>query len=552
MGRASTKPVEWINVAKRTRKRRRHSHATGRSSLENPNVPLNLQSDEAFEAFGGSKSVSGVRVSRSKALGYPAVWRAVSLISGDVGKLPLLVYKQTGKNKQPDPKHPVYRLLLRKPNDAMTAFVFKQTLMLHVLTHGNGYAYIDRDGAGRATQLLLLDPDSCEPIRVNEQLWYLYTLPHGGETRKLPAEEVLHFKGLGFDGLRGLPVLKLARDALGAAIAARDHSARYFSNGARPGGVLEHPGKLTDQARKNMRESWDRVHRGLENAHKVAILEEGTKYNGFASNARDAQLLETREFDAREVANIFGVPTHKLGDPSKVAYNSLGEENQSYYDDTLSRWLKAISEECHDKLLSEQEKAKESHCVDFDYQEIQRANLPAQVDFADRLFRAGIINQDEARAIFSYNPAPDSKGQQFFVPNTLVPIEEAGEAVTDAEKTKPVKEEPPARKAIPAGLRAVVADVAGRMARRLVTHGEKAVRTGLDAWLVDGIRGHRGTVAEAFAPVVLAARDFGFNPPEAEVVADHLFERFAETAKADPPFDVAYCRDHIVTFVLRG
>jgi HK97 family phage portal protein len=423
----------------------RRGRRTAGDPAENPANPV--YSDEFWAACGAGKAVAGVRVTRNKALGYPAVWRAVSLISGDVGKLPLLVYRQSGRNREVDPKHPAYRVLLRKPNDAMTAFVFKQTLMLHSLIHGNGYAYIDRDGRGVVKQLLILDPECVEPLRIEGVLWYLYQPIGGGAPRKLPADEVLHVKGLGYDGLKGYPVLRIARDALGAAIAARDHSARYFANGARPGGVLEHPGKLSDQARRNMREGWERVHKGLENSHKVAILEEGTKYQGFASNARDAQLLETREFDAREVANIFGVPTHKLGDPPKVAYNSLGEENQSYYDDTLSRWLKVFSEEAHDKLLSEKEKATESHCIDFDYQEIQRANLPAQVDFVDKLLKAGVINQDEGRAVFSYNPLPDGKGQRFFIPNTLVPVEQAGqskpEPAPQRKRKKPTPKSPP-------------------------------------------------------------------------------------------------------------
>lgn len=529
----------------RTRNRRARKLAA--RSIENPAVPLT--SDEAFEMFGATKSVSGVRVSRNKALGYPAVWRAVSLISGDVGKLPLFVYRQQGKNKEQDTKHNAYRLLLRKPNEAMTAFVFKQTLMLHVLIHGNGYAYIDRDGASRPKQLLILDPDCVEPMRVDGVLWYLYQPPNGGEPRKLPADEVLHVKGLGFDGLRGFPVLKISKDALGAAIAARDHSARYFANGARPGGVLEHLGKLTDTARKNMRESWERVHKGLENAHKVAILEEGTKYVSFASNARDAQLLETREFDAREVANIFGVPTHKLGDPSKVAYNSLGEENQSYYDDTLSRWLKVFAEEAHDKLLSEEEKASESHCIDFDYSEIQRANLPAQVDFVDKLVQRGVINQDEARGVFGYNPLPDGKGQRFFIPSTLVPIDDAGKT---APQPAPKPQPEPARKATPAGLLAVVGDVTGRMLRRLATHAEKASKTDLAAWLADGVRGHRGTIAEAFTSVVVVARDFGFDPPDAGAVADFLLARFIEVHGTRSVVAESVYVESVVTFLTGG
>lgn len=469
-----------------------------------------------------------MRVTHRRALGYPAVWRAVSLISGDVAKLPLIVYRQNGRNKEPDAAHPAYRVLLRKPNDAMTAFVFKQTLMLHVLTRGNGYAYIDRAGNGDVLALLLLDPGAVEPIRVGGTLWYLYRPPNGGQWRKLSADEVLHVKGMGYDGLQGYPVLSIAREALGAAIAARDHSARYFGNGARPGGVLEHPGKLSDAARKNMRDSWDRVHRGLENAHKVAILEEGTKYQGFASNARDAQLLETREFDAREVANIFGVPTHKLGDPSKVAYNSLGEENQSYYDDTLSRWLHVFAEEAHDKVLSESEKAAESHCVDFDYQEIQRANLPQQVDYVQKLTAANIIDVNEARAVFGMNPRANPE-----------PV--------------PQPAAQPASRAALEGVRAVVADTFGRMARRIATHANKLAGSERVSWLGGlGMRGeHGGFVTDAVAPLVALCRGFGLEVPEAAGVADLLFDA-VEAFRIGEQLDPNAIRDRAVAALLKG
>ena len=504
--------------------RRKHRRS---ESIENPNVPLDLDSDEAFEAFGVTRSVSGVRVTPRKALGYPAVWRAVNLISGDVGKLPLLVYTLNGKNKEPAPTHPAYKIVRRKPNDYMTAFTFKQTLQAHALTHGNGYAYIDRDQTGRPVQLLVLDPDSVTPIVVDRQLWYVYRTPLGDE-RRLPARNALHIKGLGFDGLQGYPVLKIARDALGAAIAARDHSGRYFKNGARPGGVISVTGKLPDPARTRMRADWATIHEGLENAHKVAILEEGATYQGFASNARDAQLLETREFDAREVANIFGVPTHKLGDPSKVAYNSLGEENQSYYDDTLSRWLTVWSEECHDKLLSEKEKAAETHTIDFDYQEIQRANLPQQVEFVSKLVGSGVINPDEGRGVFGFNPIPGTLGDRYYIPSTLVPVDKSGEPKTPAPAPEP------APRKVPAGLRAVVADVAGRMVRRLVTHYEKATRGDLIGWLDTGLREHSGVISEAFSPILSLCRDLGLRTGADEGHVDQFLRRFAFAVHSGP------------------
>lgn len=375
-------------------------------SVENPNVPLNVADpdDTTWDALGGGeRTSSGVRVTTKKALGYPAIWRAVNLISGDIAKLPLFTYKWIGENREIDRKHPAYRLLAFKPNPIHTAFVFKQVVMGHALTRGNGYAYIDRLGP-RPKSLLILDPDKVEPVRVDGEVWYLYGQGESVENyRRLPSVDVLHFRGLGNDGLQGYPVLQILRDSVGAALAARDYSARHFRNSARPGGVIEYPTALKPVARTNMRESWERIHKGLDNSHKIAILEEGAKFVPLVSTAKDAQLLESREFDAREIANIFGVPTHKLGDSSKVAYNSLGQENQSYYDDTLSRWMKLVSEEMSDKLLSEKEKASESHLVDFDCQSILRY-LSSQTQFVTSMTAGGLITVNEGRAILGLNP----------------------------------------------------------------------------------------------------------------------------------------------------
>jgi HK97 family phage portal protein len=397
-------------------KNRKADKPRARRSLENPNVPLNIADpdDDTFWALGGERSQAGVRVTQKRALGYPAVWRAVNLISGDVGKMPMFVYKLSGENKDVDRVHPAYRLLRYKANEFLLAYHLKQILTFHALIRGNGYGYIDRLANGNPLDITVLDPDKTEPVRVDGKVWYLYGKGDNLATyRRIPAADVIHIRGLGYDGLMGYPVLDLLRESIGAAIAARDHAARYFRNGARPGGVLEHPGKLSAGARQNMRESWERIHKGIDNAHKVAILEEGTKYTGFSANASDAQLLENREFDAREVANIFGVPTHKLGDPSKVAYNSLEQENQSYYDDTLSRWLRLWADECGDKLLSDREKLAESHCIDFDYQELARADLAAQTAYASAALQYGWENIDGIRAMFGKNPIADGSGQAY-------------------------------------------------------------------------------------------------------------------------------------------
>lgn len=460
------------------------------------------------ETFGSSESgISGVNVTRKRALGYPAVWRAVSLISGDVAQLPLLVYKQVGKNREVAPEHPANRLVSKKPNACMSAFTYKQTLMHHVLTEGNGYAYVWRDNAGTPLDLLLLDPDDVQPVRIDGQPWYIYNSVNSGlDARRLPGSDVIHIKGLGYDGLRGYPVLDYHKDSLGAAIAARDHSGRFFQNDARPGGVLQHngPGKLTPEARKNMRDSWERLHKGLSNAHKVAILEEGTEYKAFVSNAKDAQMLESRAFDSREVANIFGVPTHKLGDPSKVAYNSLDAENQSYFDDTLSRHLFVFAEEHEDKLLSEDEKNKNSHLVDFDYQRLQKYLAP-QMSFVGVALDKGLMCPDEGRAVFGMNPRPDGQGGKY-----------AGAVASQASeppKADPIPVVDPPTSQPPTvsdGLRAVIFDTVGRMVRRLITQAERETKKPGQKF-DEIVERNLAVVEQSLNPVELLAKEAGLT-----------------------------------------
>lgn len=398
-------------------------------SVENPTVPL---SEATSEMFDGEASASGTRVSRKRALGYSAVWRAVNLIAGDVGRLPVYVLKRNGSGKEVDREHPAYRLLLRKPNDLMTAFTFRQTLQAHALISGNGYAAISRDNAGRPVELMLLDPDQTWPALVGGQLWYVSYVPDSkakrpGQSRtmiRVPNTDMIHIRGLGFDGLCGYPVLKILRETIGKAIAARDYGARYFRNSARPTVVIEVPAGMSDKAVNNMRESWERMHKGVDNAHRTGILRDGAKLSTLASTARDAQLIENMEFDAREIANVFGVPAHKVGDPSRTAYNSLESENQSYYDDTLDRWLIGHEEEYADKLLTEKEKADDTHVVKFARQELLRTNLSARGEYYSKAINSGWHSADEIRGFEDMNPIPGGFGAYFYRPVNVARVDQ--------------------------------------------------------------------------------------------------------------------------------
>lgn len=402
-------------------------------SVENPAVPLSaaFEDTDVYDALAGPKTAAGTRVNRSRALGYSAVWRGVNLIAGDVGRLPFRVYRRQGAGKEPDTGHQAARVM-RRPNDYMTPFTFRQTIQAHALLDGNGYAYIVREvESARPLELLPLDPGRTWPVRANGELWYVSEAgePIKGRRRgarnlvKIPATDMLHIKGLGFDGLCGYPVVKVLRETIGAALAARDYGSRFFANDARPGFALEVPANMKPEAVNNLRESWERLHKGVDRAFRMAILRDGVKLTPYGTgSARDAQLMENRGFDAREIANVLGVPPHKLGDPSRTAYNSLESENQSYHDDTLDRWLVAWEQECDQKLLTEAEKEFETHSCEFTRQALLRVNLAARGTYYSQAIQGGWLNRDEVRGFENLNPIPGGHGQQFVLPVNVATV----------------------------------------------------------------------------------------------------------------------------------
>lgn len=445
-------------------------------SIENPAVPLSsiVEDDAMYDTLtGGEHSHGGVKVSARKALGLSSVWRGVNLISGDIGRYPFTLYRYmpgTGLAKQPDILHPAARVM-RRPNDYMTPFTFRETLQAHALLYGNGYAYIVRsDFDGAPLELLPLDPARTWPVRAGGELWYLSQVaePLPGKRRKknsyvkIRSTEMLHIKGLGFDGLCGYSVLKIMRETLGGAIAARDYGGRYFKNDASPGVVIQVPAGMPERAIANLRQTWDALHIGFRNAHKIAILRDGvTLANYSKATAKDAQMLESRAFDAREVANVLGVPPHKLGDPSRTAYNSLESENQSYREDTLSRWFAVWEQECFSKLLTESEKAAGTHGFYFDPQPLSSVPLSQRGAYYSQAITGGWLAPDEARAYENLNPRLDGTGGGFSRPLNTAPTKPTAPDVTPAA-------DPP----VPAGddadrsaLAALVADLVVRMLR---------------------------------------------------------------------------------------
>ena len=285
--------------------------------------------------FFGTSS-SGKAVNEKTALQTTAVYACVRILAETIASLPFHTYRYTLNGKEKAIEHPIYYLLHSEPNPEMTSFVFRETLMSHLLLWGNAYAQIIRDGRGRVLGLYPLLPNRMSVNR-NNQGELVYQYEKDGQTYFLRSYEVLHIPGLGFDGLIGYSPIAMAKNAIGMAIATEEYGAKFFANGANPGGVLEHPGVVKDPAR--IRESWNAVYQGSSNAHRVAVLEEGMKFQSIGIPPEQAQFLETRKFQLNEIARIFRIPPHMIGDLEKSSFSNIEQQSLEFVMYTLDPWV---------------------------------------------------------------------------------------------------------------------------------------------------------------------------------------------------------------------
>ena len=288
--------------------------------------PKDLLSGSPYSFFFGSTS-AGKTVNEQTAMQMTAVYSCVRILSETLAGLPLHVYQYNASGgKEKHLKHPLYKLLHDEPNPEMTSFALRETLMSHLLLWGNAYAQIIRNARGEVIALYPLMPNKMTVDRdKNGRLFYVYqrTIDDAPSLGKesmvyLSPSDVLHIPGLGFDGLVGYSPIAMAKNAVGLAIATEEYGAKFFANGAAPGGVLEHPGTLKDPLK--IKESWNAAYQGSGNAHRVAVLEEGMKYQTIGISPEQAQFLETRKFQVNEIARIFRVPPHMLADLEKSSF----------------------------------------------------------------------------------------------------------------------------------------------------------------------------------------------------------------------------------------
>ena len=383
--------------------------------------PMNTSFGSNYSFFFGSTS-SGKNVNERTAIQTTVVYACVRILAETLASLPLHTYKYTESGKEKAIEHSIYHLLADEPNPEMTSFVFRETLMGHLLLWGNAYAQIIRDGRGKIISLYPLMPDRMAVDRAdNGEIYYIYSKE--GQKYYLRNYEVLHIPGLGFDGLIGYSPIAMAKNAIGMAIATEEYGASFFANGANPGGVLEHPGVVKDPAR--VRESWNSVYQGTKNAHRVAVLEEGMKFQSIGIPPEQAQFLQTRKFQLNEIARIFRIPPHMIGDLDKSSFSNIEQQSLEFVMYTLDPWVVRWEQAIKRALFSEDE--KKEYFVKFNVDGLLRGDYQSRMNGYAVGRQNGWLSTNDIRELENLNRIPEDLGGDLYLINgNMTKLNDAG------------------------------------------------------------------------------------------------------------------------------
>jgi HK97 family phage portal protein len=395
--------------------------------------------DKPKDSLGGSRysfffgsTTAGKPVNEHTAMQMTAVYSCVRILSETLAGLPLHVYKYNDSGgKEKYLKHPLYKLLHDEPNPEMTSFAFRETLMSHLLLWGNAYAQIIRNAKGEVISLYPLMPNKMTVDRdANGRLFYLYQrssedVPSLGKDSQvyLTPSDVLHIPGLGFDGLVGYSPIAMAKNAVGLAIATEEYGAKFFANGAAPGGVLEHPGTIKDP--QKVKESWNAAYQGSANSHRVAVLEEGMKYQPIGISPEQAQFLETRKFQINEIARIFRVPPHMLADLEKSSFSNIEQQSLEFVKYTLDPWVVRWEQSMCRTLLSDSEKP--TVFIKFNVDGLLRGDYESRMSGYATARQNGWMSANDIRELENLDRIPAELGGDLYLINgAMTKLQDAG------------------------------------------------------------------------------------------------------------------------------
>ena len=397
----------------------------------------------AAPVFYFGTSGSGKSVTAQTAIQLSTVYACVRVISETVASLPLGVYEATDDGNLKAGDHPLYHLLHDEPNAEMTSFVFREVMLAHLLLYGNSYSQIIRSGKNTVVGLYPLLPDHMDVDRDSKgNLTYTYTTSDG-KTVVIKPQDILHIPGLGFDGIIGYSPIALEKNAIGLGIASEEYGSKFFSNGARPSGILTHPNTVKNP--KAVRESWNSAYGGSSNSNRVAILEEGMTFTPLSIPNNEAQFLETRKFQVDEICRIFRVPPHLVGNLEHATFSNIEHQSIDFAVHTIRPWLVRIEQSMNRALFTDQETGR--FYVQFNIDGLMRGDYKSRMEGYAIARQNGWMSANDIRALENQNPIPKEEGgDSYLVNGNVISITTAMKAQTPAEPTQTAEQRSRERK----------------------------------------------------------------------------------------------------------
>ena len=360
------------------------------------------------------------KVTAESALSVSAVWACVRVLSESIATLPFSVYQEKDGRIDAASAHPVHALLHDKPYKLYNAFTFRETMMIYACLHGNAVAAIVRnERTGRITGFKILDVRHltvyCD---VEDNLIYVY-MPDGMKTaRSYSASEVIHINTMSHNGIWGMTPIQAVEPTFQEALDTQKYQQGVTTNGARIGGFIKYPGKLSQEAFDRLRESWAKKYEGAGNAGKTAILEDGAEFVPISMNNKDLQIIEQRKMTVEDIARCYRVPLHLIGDLSRSTNNNIEHQSIEFVQHTLYPWVKRWESEINDKCFTQPEK-NDGYYARLNLDGFQRGDSKSRSDFYATMHRIGVFSQNDIRRLEGYNPIPD--GDTYFVQGAMVP-----------------------------------------------------------------------------------------------------------------------------------
>lgn len=368
---------------------------------------------EFFSEYGPNPS--GVEVNATTAMRLVVVYACIRLIMEDVAKVPLGVFKRTDDRGDKERlRNETDRLLNHRPNPEMTGPTFREVVTGWALRHGNGYAFIARNGAGRVSELWPIESDRVSIVRREDQAGIRHYLV---DEQVVQPRNIFHLRMPGPDGLEGWSPIRMAREAIGAGLAAEQFQGSFFQNNSQGGGILRHPGKLSPEALQRLRDTWEQQYGGPRNAFRTKILEEGMDWASSSIPQQDAQFIEQRQFTVEEICRLYRVAPHKVQHLLRATFSNIEEQNLDHVTDTLMPWFVRWEREGERSVLTPQQRAR-GEFLEHIVADLLRGKMQDQAEFYSQLFAVGAMSQNDIRRKLDENSI-GGEGDTYYVPMNM-------------------------------------------------------------------------------------------------------------------------------------